>query len=91
MQAGTQRSRAEMGVGTLVCSPLNHLTRLIARENFIIPSRRESNKSHLVGILADEVGETRGTHVEGRSVYRVLVGSPEGKRPLGRPRRRWED
>jgi hypothetical protein len=26
---------------------------------------------------------------EGRGVYRVLVGSPEGKRPLGRPRRRW--
>jgi hypothetical protein len=30
------------------------------------------------------VGEERG-------VYRVLVGKPEGKRPLGRPRRRWED
>jgi len=28
---------------------------------------------------------------EGRSVHRVLVGKPEGKRPLGRPRRRWED
>jgi hypothetical protein len=28
---------------------------------------------------------------EGRSAYRVLVGRPEGKRPLGRPRRRWED
>jgi hypothetical protein len=26
-----------------------------------------------------------------RSVYRVSVGKPEGKRPLGRPRRRWED
>ena len=25
------------------------------------------------------------------SVHRVLVGMPEGKRPLGRPRRRWED
>jgi len=25
-----------------------------------------------------------------RGVYRVLVGKPEGKRPLGRPRRRWE-
>jgi hypothetical protein len=24
-------------------------------------------------------------------VYKVLVGKPEGKRPLGRPRRRWED
>jgi hypothetical protein len=28
---------------------------------------------------------------EGRGVYRVLVGRPEGKRPLGRPRRRCED
>jgi hypothetical protein len=28
---------------------------------------------------------------EGRGVYRVLVGKPEGKRPLGRPKRRWED
>ena len=28
---------------------------------------------------------------EGRGVHRALVGKPEGKRPLGRPRRRWED
>jgi len=28
---------------------------------------------------------------EGRGVYRVLVGKAEGKRPLGRPRRIWED
>jgi hypothetical protein len=28
---------------------------------------------------------------ERRGVYRVLVGKPEGKRPLGRPRRRWKD
>ena len=28
---------------------------------------------------------------EGREVYRVRVGKPEGKRPLGRPRRRWKD
>jgi hypothetical protein len=28
---------------------------------------------------------------EGRGVYRVLVGKPDGKRPLGRPRRRFED
>jgi hypothetical protein len=28
---------------------------------------------------------------EGRNVYRVLVGKPEGKRPLGRPKHRWED
>ena len=28
---------------------------------------------------------------EGRDVHRVLVGTPEGKRPLERPRRRWEN
>ena len=28
---------------------------------------------------------------ERKIVYRVLVGKPEGKRPLGRPRSRWED
>jgi hypothetical protein len=28
---------------------------------------------------------------EERKVYKVLVGKPKGKRPLGRPRRRWED
>jgi hypothetical protein len=31
----------------------------------------------------ERLGEERGVH-------RVLVGKPEGKRPLGRPRRRWE-
>jgi hypothetical protein len=28
---------------------------------------------------------------EERNVYKVLMGKPEGRRPLGRPRRRWED
>jgi len=28
---------------------------------------------------------------EGRGVYRVLAGKPEGKRPVKRPRRRWKD
>jgi hypothetical protein len=37
------------------------------------------------------VGGTCGTHREGRGVYKVLVRRLEGKRPLGRPRRRWED
>jgi hypothetical protein len=35
------------------------------------------------------VGWTCGTH--GRGVNRDLVGTPEGKKSLGRPRRRWED
>jgi hypothetical protein len=37
------------------------------------------------------VGWTCGTNGERRGVYRLLIGRPEGKRPLGRPRRRWED
>ena len=37
------------------------------------------------------MGGACGPMREGRGVYRVLVGKPEGKRPLGRPRSRWED
>jgi hypothetical protein len=37
------------------------------------------------------VGGTCGTKGEKRNVYRLLVGKPEGKRPLGRPRHRWID
>jgi hypothetical protein len=32
-----------------------------------------------------------GTHERGEKVYNVLVRTSEGKRPLGRPRRTWED
>jgi hypothetical protein len=35
------------------------------------------------------MGGACGTH--GRGKYKILLGKPEGKRPLGRPRRRWED
>jgi hypothetical protein len=37
------------------------------------------------------VGGARSTYGESRSVLKVLVGKPEGKRPLERPRRTWED
>jgi hypothetical protein len=37
------------------------------------------------------MGGTCGTQGERRGVYKVFVGRPEGKRPLGTPRRRWED
>ena len=37
------------------------------------------------------MGGACGTYGAGRGVHRVLVGRPEGKRPLRRPRRRWED
>jgi len=43
----------------------------------------KSRRMRLAGHVA-RMGERRG-------VYRVLVGKPEGKIPLGRPRRRWED
>jgi len=38
------------------------------------------------------VGGTCGPHGGGerRGVYRALIGKPEGKRPLGKPRRSWE-
>ena len=39
----------------------------------------------------DEMGGTCSTYEERRGVYRVLVGKPEGKRPLGRPERKYED
>jgi hypothetical protein len=45
----------------------------------VIKSRRMMWAGHMAG------------REEGRGVYRVLVGKPERKRPLGRPRRRWED
>jgi hypothetical protein len=45
----------------------------------VIKSRRMRWAGHVA-----RMGERRG-------VYRVLMGKPEGKRPLGRPRRRWED
>ena len=37
------------------------------------------------------MGRTCSTYGAVRKVYRVSVGKPEGKRPLGRSRRRWED
>jgi len=45
----------------------------------VVKSRRMRWAGHVAGIG------------EGRGVYRFLVGKPEGKRPLGRPRRKWED
>jgi hypothetical protein len=45
----------------------------------VVKSRRMRWAVHVTHMGAD------------RGVHRVLVGKPEGKRPLGRPRRRWED
>jgi len=41
--------------------------------------------------MKNELGGACSAYGEARGLYRVLVGKPEGKRPLGRPRRRWED
>jgi hypothetical protein len=37
------------------------------------------------------MGEACSTNGEKRNAYRILVGKPNGKRPLERPSRRWED
>jgi hypothetical protein len=37
------------------------------------------------------MGGPCSTNGENRNAYRIFVGKPEGKRPLGRPRRRWEN
>jgi hypothetical protein len=37
------------------------------------------------------MGKACSTNGRKRNAYRILVGKPEGMRPLGRPRRRWED
>ena len=42
-------------------------------------------------IEKNEMGGSCSKYGGVETVYRVLVGEPEGKRPLGRPRRRWED
>jgi len=42
-------------------------------------------------MLENEMGWACGAYGEKRGVYRVLVGKPMGRRPLGRPRRRWVD
>jgi hypothetical protein len=42
-------------------------------------------------VKEDEMRRACSTKGEKRNAYRILVGKPEGKRPLGRPRRRWVD
>jgi hypothetical protein len=42
-------------------------------------------------VKEDEMGRACSTKGEEKNAYRILVGNPEGKRPLGRPRRMWVD
>jgi hypothetical protein len=45
--------------------------------------KRQEKKNEMAGACITNGGE--------RNAYRILMGKPEGKRPLGRPRRRWMD
>jgi hypothetical protein len=42
-------------------------------------------------VKEDNMGRACSMHGEKKNEYRILVGKPEGKKPLGRPRLRWED
>jgi hypothetical protein len=42
-------------------------------------------------VKEDVMSRTCSTHVEKRNTYGSLMGKPEGNRPVGRPRHRWED
>jgi hypothetical protein len=45
----------------------------------------------MLGVKKDKIGRECRTNGAKRNEYRILVGKPEGKRPLGRKRRRWVD
>ena len=49
------------------------------------------SSSNIVWVIKSRRMRWAGPMGEERGMYRVLVGKPEGKRPLGRPRRRWVD
>ena len=77
------RSYPEMKIHINTCGKLHkkELNDLYASPNIVrvIKSRRMRWAGHVA-----RTGDKRG-------VFRVLVGKPEGKKPLGRPKRRWED
>ncbi|KAJ4445788.1 hypothetical protein ANN_12473, partial [Periplaneta americana] len=54
-------------------------------------SFEEAKKFKYLGATTFEMGRACSIKGESRNAYRVLVGGPEEKRPLGRPRRIWED
>jgi len=58
-------------------------TSSITMLSIMFSSTTQTYKMRWTGYVA-RIGERSG-------VYRIVVGKPEGKRPLGRPRRRWED
>jgi hypothetical protein len=62
-----------------MCIPIDPIRNLPSYGCTVIKARRMIWAGHVA-----RMGETR-------NAYRILVGKPEGKRPLGRPRRRWVD
>jgi hypothetical protein len=75
---GTKRDEVTGECGKLYNGELHNL--------YSSPDISRQNKSRRIG-LERHVARMG----EGRSVYRVLVGKPEGKRPLGKRRRTWKD
>ena len=83
----------------LICyTSLHHFPRQFPVPYLYLKHNKELNDLYsspdIVRVIKSRILRWAG-HVarmeEGRGVHRVLVGKPEGKRPLGRPRRRWKD
>jgi hypothetical protein len=71
---------------------MNWSETLISGENCFLKSEREMWTCFVrVSHFSVSCGWDVARMGEKRIVYRLLVGKPEGKRPLGRPRRRWTD
>ena len=73
-----------------MCSQILHKLVCVVNEEL----RDHYSLPNIVRVVKSRIMRWAG-HVarrgEGKGVHRVLVGKPEGKRPMGRPRRRWED
>jgi hypothetical protein len=64
----------------------NKITKSLSTQTVLITKYYSGNQ-----IEKNEMGGARSTYGEKKGAYRILVGTPEGSRPPGRPRRRWED
>jgi hypothetical protein len=80
--------RVSHGTGLILryTNPLHTFTRL-PLDPFFYPLNADLNFVHLTTLAVVQ----KARMGEGRVVHRVLVGKPERRRPLGRPRLRWED